>query len=157
MVQEERDKHGERKKARIYVGSKIVGYLFAAIAVILIVQAILNILSAYGILPIGHIFTYLSGPSYIVAAIEGFFLIGVITTIAFAVIAFVCTVGLLQEQEWAAGIALILMGLVAFTMVLHLVINPGLFGSFSLVLEIIVFGIAIMSCAYIAKNFKRYD
>ena len=152
-----RDEHGERKKARIYVGSKIVGYLFLIIAVLLIVKAVLNILSAYGILPMGHIFTYLSGPPTIVAAIEGFFLIGRIMTIAFAVIAIVCTVGLVQEQEWAAGISLILMGLVALTMILDVVVNPGIFGALNLILEFIVFGIAAFSCAYITKNFKRYD
>ncbi len=152
-----RDKQEERKKSRIYVGSTIVSYLFLAIAAILIVQAIINILSAFGILPVGHIFTYLSGPSYIVAAIQGFFIINVIITLAFAVIAIISTVGLLQEQEWAGGIALILMGLIALMMVLHLVINPGIFGSLSLILEIIAFGIAILSSAYLAKNFKRLD
>ncbi len=157
MGNDERDKFGERKNPRVYGGSAIVGWLFLVIAVILIVQAILNVLSAYGYLPFGHIFTFLSGPSYIVAAIQGFFITSVIMTIAFAVIAIICWVGLLRLQEWAGGISLILMGLVALTMVLHLVINPGIFGSLSLVLEIISFGIAVMCCAYIAKNFKRYD
>jgi len=154
---EERDKHGERKVIITDTGSKLIGYLFLVIAAILILQAVLNILSAYGILPIGHIFMYLSGPSYIVEAIEGFFLINVITTLAFAVIAIVCTVGLLRLQEWAAGISLILMGLIAFTMICHLIINPGLFGSVSLVLEIVAFGISILGSAYLSKNFKRYD
>jgi len=100
---------------------------------------------------------YLSGPSYIVEAFEGFFLMTVITSLAYAAIGIICFVGLLREQEWAAGISLILMGLVAFTMVMHLVINAGLFGSVNLVLEITVFGIALLSSAYIAKNFKRFD
>jgi len=157
MVQEERDKHGERKKARIYIGSKIVGYLFLAVAIILIFQAVLSILNVFGIITIMPFSQYLSGPSYIVQAFEGFFLISVITTLAFAVIAIVCTVGLLQEQEWAAGIALILLGLVGFTMAMHFLINPGVVGSLTLILEIIVFGIVAFSSAYIAKNFKRYD
>ncbi len=147
----------ERKKARIYVGSKIVSYLFIAVAGILIAEAIINILSAFGILPTGQIFTLLSGPSSVVAAIQGFFIIGVITTIAFAVIALISAIGLAQEQEWAGGIALILLGLIAFTMVLHLVINPGIFGTLSLVLEIAAFGIAVLCSAYLAKNFKRLD
>lgn len=153
----ERDKYGERIKPRVYVGSKIVGYLFLASSAILLVQGILSLLSVYGILQLMPFAEYLSGPSYIVQAFEGFFFIGVITTFAFAAIGVVCTVGILQEQEWGGGISLILMGLVALTMVMHLVINPGIFGSINLVLEIVVFGIAITSCAYIAKNFKRFD
>jgi len=154
---EERNNYGERKVRLTSTGSKIVGYAFLVIAAILIIEAIINILSAYGILPVGHIFTYLSGPSYIVEAIKGFFIMTVITTIAFGVIAIVATVGLLQEQEWAAGISLILMGLVAFTMVCHLIINPGILGSISLALEIAAFGISLCCAAYLAKNFKRYD
>ena len=157
MAKQERDTHGERKKARIYMGSTVVGWLFLAIAVILIVQAILNVLSAFGILPVGHIFTYLSGPSAIVAAIQGFFITGIIITLAFAVVAIVSTIGLLQEQEWAGGIALILMGLIATTMFLHLILLQGILGSLSLVFDIAAFGIAVLSSVYIIKNFKRYD
>ncbi|MFX1293364.1 MAG: hypothetical protein ACFFD2_00700 [Promethearchaeota archaeon] len=157
MAKEERNKFGERKKARIYIGSKIVGWLFLAIAAILVIQAITNILSAYGILPMGHIFTYLSGPSAIVAAVRGFFMTGIILTLAFAVIAIISTLGLLKEQEWAGGISLILMGLIATIMVLHLILTPGMLGPLNLIFDIITFGIAVMSSAYIAKNFKRYD
>ena len=154
---EERDKYGERKVRLTNTGSKIIGYSFLVIAVILIVQAIINILSAFGILPVGHIFTLYGAPSYIVEAIEGFFFINVITTLAFAVIAIICTVGLIRMQEWAAGISLVLMGLIAFTMICHLIINPGIFGSLSLVLEIVAFGLSLLCSAYLAKNFKRYD
>jgi len=157
MTDEKRDKFGERKVRLTSTGSKLIGYAFLVIAVILILEAIINILSAYGILPVGHIFIYLSGPSYIVEAIKGFFIITVLTTIAFGVIAIISTVGLLQEQEWAAGISLILMGLIAFSMICHLLINPGILGSLSLALEIAAFGISLCCSAYLAKNFKRYD
>ncbi|MHA1278414.1 MAG: hypothetical protein ACTSQI_16640 [Candidatus Helarchaeota archaeon] len=157
MTKEEQVKHGERKKARVYMGSTIVGWLFLAIAGILIVQAILNILSAFGILPTGHIFTYLSGPSEIVAAIQSFFITGIVLTLAFAIIAIISTVGLLQEQEWAGGIALILMGLIATTMLLHLILLQGILGSLSLIFDIAAFAIAVLSSVYIAKNFKRFD
>ena len=152
-----RDEHGERINPRIYMGSKIVGYLFLASSVILIVQALLSILSVYGVIQIMPFSEYLSCPSYIVAAFEGFFLMTVITCIAFAAIAIVCYVGINQEQEWAGGIALILMGLVAFTMVMHLIINRGLFGTINMILEITVFAIALLSAMYIIKNFKRFD
>ena len=153
----ERDKYGERIKPRIYVGSKIVGYLFLGLSIILIILAIFSILTVYGIVQIMSFAPLLGGPSYIIEAFRGFFLITSITTIAFATIGFICTIGVLQEQEWAAGISLILMGLIAVTMVMHLVINPGLFGSLGIVLEIVSFGIALLSCVYIAKNFKRFD
>jgi hypothetical protein len=156
-MNEERDKHGERKKARIYIGSKIVGYLFLVISIILIIQAVLSILSVYGIIQVMPFAEYLSGPLNIVNAFVGFFLMNSILIIAFAAIGIICTVGLLQEQEWGGGISLILMGLVSLTMIMHLVINPGIFGSLNLVLEIIVFGIAVLSSAYLAKNFKRFD
>lgn len=152
-----RDKYGERIKPRIYVGSKIVGYLFLISSIILCIQSILALLSVYGIIEIMPFAEFLSGPSYIVDAFEGFFLMSTLTTLAFASIGIVCFVGIQREQEWAAGISLILMGLIAFTMVMHLIINPGLFGSLNMVLEIVVFGIALLSNAYIAKNFKRFD
>ena len=157
MAKEERNKFGERKKTRVYVGSKIVGYLFLGITAILIVQATLGLLSLFGITTIMPFSVYLTGPAYIVQAFEGFFIISQIITLAFAAIGFVCFVGLLREQEWAAGISLILLGLVAVNMILHLVINPGIFGSLNLILEIIVFGIAAVCIAYIVKNFKRFD
>ncbi|MHA1129779.1 MAG: hypothetical protein ACTSQI_16655 [Candidatus Helarchaeota archaeon] len=153
----ERNEYGERINPRIYMGSKIVGYLFLISAVILVVQAVLSLLSVYGIIQVMPFSEYLSGPSWIVEAFEGFFLMTVITSFAFAAIAIVCYIGILREQEWAGGIALILMGLVAFTMVMHLIINPGLFGSLNMVLEICVFAIALLSTTYIIKNFKRFD
>ena len=152
-----KDKYGERINPRIFVGSTIVGYLFLGLALILIIQAILSVLSIYGVITVMPFATLLSGPSYIVQAFEGFLLMIAITEIAFGVVGVVCTVGILQEQEWAAGISLILMGLVALTMVLHLVINPGVFGPANLVLEIIAFAIAVLSSAYIIKHFKRFD
>ncbi len=152
-----KDKYGERINPRIYIGSKIVGYLFLALALILLIQAIISILTVYGVLQVSGFAPLMGGPSYIVDAFKGFFLISALTTIAFGGIGVVCTVGILQEQEWAAGISLILMGLISFTMVMHLVINPGVFGALNLVLEIIAFGIALLSSVYIIKHFKRFD
>ncbi len=152
-----KDKFGERINPRIYVGSKIVGYLFLVLSFTLLIQAILSILTVYGVIEVSGFAPLLGGPSYIVDTFKGFFLISALTTIAFAAISVVCTVGILREQEWAAGISLILMGLIAFTMVMHLVINPGVFGDLGLVLEIVAFAIALLSSVYVIKNFKRFD
>ena len=111
----------------------------------------------YGITTIMPFSVYLTGPSYIVQAFEGFFLTAMILTLSLAAIGFVCFVGLAREQEWAAGISIILLGLIAVTMAGHLVLNPGIFGALNLILEIIVFGIAALSMAYIVKHFKRFD
>ena len=157
MAKENQEKSHERRKLRVYDGSIIVGYLFLAISVILIIQAILGLLSVYGIIQTMPFSQYLSGPSYIVQAFEGFFLISVIITFAFAAIGVICYVGLIQEQEWGGGISLILMGLVTLTMVLHLVVTPGVFGALNMVLESIVFGIAVLSSVYVIKHFKRLE
>ncbi|NVM54507.1 MAG: hypothetical protein HWN66_12455 [Candidatus Helarchaeota archaeon] len=153
----ERNEHGERINPRIYVGSKIVGYLYLGLSMILIVQGIISLLSVYGIIQVMPFSEYLSGPEYIVDAFEGFFLMNIILIFAFAAIGIICTVGILKEQEWGGGISLVLMGLVALTMVVHFIINPGIFGSLNLVLEIIIFGIALFSSMYVIRNFKRFD
>ncbi|MFX1294926.1 MAG: hypothetical protein ACFFD2_08765 [Promethearchaeota archaeon] len=157
MAKEERNKFGEKKKIRIYIDSKIIGWFFLAIAVILIVQAIINTLSAYSILPMGHIFTYLSDPSAIVTVVREFFITSIILTITFAFIAIICFVELTRAQEWSAGIALTLMGLIATTIILHLINTPCMLGTLSLIFDIITFGIAVMISAHIVKNFKRFD
>ncbi|MHA1266580.1 MAG: hypothetical protein ACTSRS_15195 [Candidatus Helarchaeota archaeon] len=152
----QRDRYGERINPRVYTGSKIVGYLYLILAVILVVQSIISILNIYGVISIMPFAELLSGPSYIVQAFEGFFLMIAVMEMAFAAIGLICFIGILREQEWAAGISLVLMGLIALTMLMHLILTPAL-GALNIVLEAITFGIAILSSVYVMKNFKRFD
>ncbi|MHA1324625.1 MAG: hypothetical protein ACTSRL_17685 [Candidatus Helarchaeota archaeon] len=152
----QRDRYGERINPRVYTGSKIVGYLYLILAVILVVQSIISILNIYGVISIMPFAELLSGPSYIVQAFEGLFLMIAVMEMAFAAIGLICFIGILREQEWAAGISLVLMGLIALTMLMHLILTPAL-GALNIVLEAITFGIAILSSVYVMKNFKRFD
>ncbi|MHA1309287.1 MAG: hypothetical protein ACTSQO_00040 [Candidatus Helarchaeota archaeon] len=150
------EKESYEKKLPMFFGNKITALLFLINTLLLLFQATTTVLGAFGIIPYGNLPAILSGSPDLVNAIYGFFLQTVILTISFAGVSFICFVGIYQQQEWAAGISLILTGLISINMVVHLIFSYNLFGFFNTLLEFTIFALSTIACGYIIKNFKKY-
>jgi len=146
----------EEKRLPMFFGNKLTAFSFLLNTILLLFQAITTILGAYGYIPYGNLPNILTGSPDLVSVIYGFFLQTVIMTICFAVISFICFIGIYQQQEWAAGISLILTGLICVTMVMHLILSFNLFGFLNTLIEFIILSISAIACGYIIKNFKKY-
>jgi hypothetical protein len=150
----EKGKH--EKRLPMFFGNKLTALAFFINAILLVFQSIITVLGAYGYIPYGNLPIILTGSPDFVQTIYGFFLQTEILTLSFAGVSFICFVGIYQQQEWAAGIALILTGLVCINMLVHLIFSFNLFGALNTVLEFIIFAISAIACGYIIKNFKKY-
>ncbi|MHA1269173.1 MAG: hypothetical protein ACTSPY_05240 [Candidatus Helarchaeota archaeon] len=150
----EKEKH--EKRLPMFFGNKITACLFLITTILLLFQAITTVLGAYGIIPYGYLPIILSGSPDLVSSIYGFFLQTVILTICFAAVSFICFIGIYKQQEWAAGIALILTALISITMLMHLLLSYNIFGFMNTVIEYVIFFISTIACGYIIKNFKKY-
>ena len=150
------EKKEHEKKLPMFFGNKLTAFMFFINMILLLIQAITTILGAFGIIPYGNLPNILTGSPELINTIYGFFLQTVILTICFAAVSFICFVGIYQQQEWAAGIALILTGLICVNMLIHLLLSFNLFGALNTVIEFIIFAISAIACGYIIKNFEKY-
>ncbi|MHA1231245.1 MAG: hypothetical protein ACTSRP_14390 [Candidatus Helarchaeota archaeon] len=144
------------KRLPMFFGNKLAAFAFFINTLLLLTQSVITILGAYGIIPYGTLPIILSGSPELVKTIYGFFFQTVIFTICLAAISLICFVGIFRQQEWAAGISLILLGLICVNMLMHLIFSFNLFGFANTLLEFIIFGISAIACGYIIKNFKKY-
>lgn len=156
MATKEKIEESHEKRLPMFFGNKLTAFSFFINTFLLLFQAITTVLGAYGVIPYGTLPSILTGSVVLTQAIYGFFLTTVILTISFAGVSFICFVGIYRQQEWAAGISLILTALISISMVAHLTLSYAVFGIVNAIIEFIIFGISAIACGYIIKNFKKY-
>ncbi|MBD3227812.1 MAG: hypothetical protein GF329_06455 [Candidatus Lokiarchaeota archaeon] len=156
MATKEKIEESHEKRLPMFFGNKLTALAFLITAILLLFQAITTVLGAYGVIPYGTLPSILTGSLVLTQAIYGFFLTTVILTISFAGVSLICFVGIYRQQEWAAGISLILTGLICISMIAHLTLSFVVFGWLNAIIEWVIFAISAIACGYIIKNFKKY-